>query len=275
MATGQQRGSDTVSGVLRVFGQQLKLLRERTGMSRAEFGEAVGYSPSTIASFEQGRRIAPAEFVKQADELVGAGGVLVAAVEELGRQRLPSFFQGYAEYEQVAVSHYWYGSTVVPGLLQTEDYARALLNANCPPLEEQVIDERLAARMERQSLLTRRPPVVLGFVIGEAVLRTPVGGPTVFKRQLNRVLECGEQRNVEIQIMPFSRGAHVGLNGPMVLLETPERLSLAYVESQDISVIITDRQQVSEFAQRYGILRAQALNTEESARLIEQVAGGL
>ena len=172
------------------------------------------------------------------------------------------------------MSRFSYDPLLVPGLLQTEDYARALISAHFPPLDDETVEERVAARLARQSLLTRTsPPIVFVFIIEEAALHRAVGGTQVISRQLARLLECSGMRNIEIQIMPTQRAAHSWLNGPMVLLETAERRQFVYVEAQDVVSVRSDRNEVSEFWLRYGMLRTQALSTEESARLIERVAG--
>ena len=271
----KQSKSDAVPGVLRLFGRQLKLLRERAGLGRPEFAQMMGYAPTTIAAYEQGRRVASPEFVSKADEALGAGGMLNAAVDELARQRFPAFFRDFAELERDAVSVYSYESQLIPGLLQTEEYARALISAHCPPLDDETVDQRVAARMHRQEVLSSKPALVLGFVIGEAALRCGVGGPTVMKQQLEHMRHEADRRNVTIQIMPLNSGAHVGLDGPMLLLETSERHTLAYIESQQVSVLTANREEVSVFGQRYGIIRTQALGARESALLVEQVAGEL
>ncbi|MET7972887.1 DUF5753 domain-containing protein [Streptomyces mirabilis] len=164
----------------------------------------------------------------------------------------------------------------MPGLLQTEEYAKTLISAHFPPLDDDVVDERVAARLARQSLLSRtQPPLVFVFIIEEAALHRAVGGSGIMKGQLQHLSELAGRRNIEIQVMPTSRAAHSGLNGPMVLLETTDRQQFVYLESQDQVTVISRREQVSEFWMRYGMLRTQALNTEESAHLIERVAGEL
>ncbi len=268
------RQNDGGSAALKYFGSQLQLLRTRSGLTQAELGERFGYSESTVASVEQGRRVPQEEFIERADEVLGANGLLKAGAPFVAQARYPAFFQDFVKREAEAVSRHAYENQLIPGLLQTEDYARALLSAHCPPLDDETLERRLRARLERQSLLDRST-FILGFVIEEVALRRPVGGPAVLKAQLQRILERGELRNVSIQVMPTASEAHMGLNGPMVLLETRERQHLAYVEGQAGSHLLSDREEVSVLGQRYGIIRALALSPRESARLIEQVAGEL
>ncbi|WP_344629644.1 helix-turn-helix transcriptional regulator [Streptomyces glaucosporus] len=267
--------SDYGATTLRYFGSQMKLFRRRAGLSRAELGDRIGYSEATVASVEQGRRMPQQEFVDQVDETLGAGGVLRAGMPYLLQSRYPTWFRDFALLEAEAVSLYSYENHAVPGLLQTEEHVREVISARCPPLDNEEIENRVAARVDRQGLLNRSPACVLGFVIEEVVLRRPIGGRNVHKRQLRRLLECAEMRNVSVQVMPTSRETHMGLDGPFVLLETPDGRNLAYAEGQSGSFLVSDRKRVSVLAQRYGIIRAQALSPEESAHLIEQAAGDL
>lgn len=114
------------SGIFHVFGQHLKLFRLQAGLERAEFGAMTGYSASSIASFEQGRRIPPPGFIDQEDELLDAGGVLKASKEEVARAQYPAFFRDAARLEAEAVELHLYANHGVPGLLQTAEYARAV-----------------------------------------------------------------------------------------------------------------------------------------------------
>jgi len=171
------------------------------------------------------------------------------------------------------VSRFSYDPLLIPGLLQTEPYARAVLSGHCPPLAEEVIEQHVEARLSRQNLLTKTPIVEFSFVIGEAALLNPVSGRKIMRPQLQHLLEVGTRRNVEVQVMPTACGFRAGLHGPMVLLETREHQHIGYFESQGEGLVVTDPAKVSAFSLRYGKLRTQALNTEESARLIERVAG--
>ncbi|GAA2503956.1 helix-turn-helix transcriptional regulator [Streptomyces thermolineatus] len=269
------QNSDLGSATLKYFGSQLKLFRQRAGLTREQLGAQVGYSEAMVAAIEQGRRFPQQELIDRADEALDAGGMLKAGGPYLVRCRYPTWFHEFALLEADAVSMCSYEAHVMPGLLQTEEYARAVISAACPPLEEEEIEQQVSARLDRQRLLERRPLPVLGFVIEEVILRRPLGGRTVLREQLRRLHECANMRHVSVQIMPTMQEVHTGLDGPMVLLETPERRTLAYVEGQNGSFLVSDPNNVGALALRYGTLRAQALSPGESANLIEQVAGEL
>ncbi|WP_374112857.1 helix-turn-helix transcriptional regulator [Streptomyces sp. MNU89] len=251
----------------------MKLHRERSGLTQQQLAEAMGYSVEQVASVEQGRRPAKDTFTEAAERALEAQGTLSVLQDDVDLAKLPSFFVDFALIEAEAVSRFSYDPLLIPGLLQTEEYARAVFTGNCPPLTDDLIEQHVEARLSRQKLLTRTPTVHVSFIIEERVLRNAVGGTEVMPPQLQRLLEAGAQRNVEIQVMPSGHGFHPGLNGPMVLLETLEHQHIAYLESQGVGTVITDPAKVSSVSMRCGRLRSQALNAEESARLIERLAG--
>ncbi|MEU9240882.1 helix-turn-helix transcriptional regulator [Streptomyces sp. NPDC048385] len=263
-------------GAWSAYGRLLQHLRKRAGLNQQELGEAIGYSLELVASVEQGRRPAKAAFTRAADRVLEARGVLEVLQDEVDRAKLPQFFRNVALLETDALSRFSYDPLLVPGLLQTETYAQALLEAHFPPLDEEVIEQRVAARLARQALLARKnPPMVFVFIVEEDALRRVVGSKAVMREQSEALLTCSRMRNVELQVLPTARGAHSGLNGPMVLLESKERRRHVYVEAQDVVTVRSNEDEVSEFWLRYGMLRTQALNTEESSRLIERMAGEL
>ncbi|MCX5288597.1 helix-turn-helix transcriptional regulator [Streptomyces sp. NBC_00183] len=269
----QQPEYEFGTGILYVFGRQLKLFRERAGMDRAKLGSLTGYSASTIASFEQARRIPPPKFIDQADEVLGAGGVLSASKEEVARAQYPAFFRDAAKLEAEAVVLHVYATQAVPGLLQAEEYARAVFAMWRPQLDEEVVEQRLTARLARQEIFSRRPAPHLSFVIEEAVLLRPLGGEAVWRGQLEHLMLIAERRNVEIQMMPLSRQEHAGLAGPFTLMEMKDGRRIAYAEVQGDSRVHTERQRVRELERTYGTLRAQAHTPAESRALIEKLLG--
>jgi transcriptional regulator with XRE-family HTH domain len=269
----QQPEYEVGTGMLCVFGRQLKLFRERSGMDRAKLGSLTGYSASTIASFEQGRRIPPPKFIDQADEVLDAGGVLSASKEEVARAQYPAFFRDAAKLEAEAVELHVYDTQLVNGLLQTEEYARAVFAMWQPLLDQAIIEQRVAARLARQEIFSRRPTPHLSFVIEEAVLLRPLGGDAAWRGQLEHIMLIAEKRNVVIQVMPLSRQEHAGLAGPFTLMETKDGRRIAYTEVQGDSRVHTERHKVRELERTYGILRAQAHTPTESLALIEKLLG--
>ncbi|GGS99538.1 transcriptional regulator [Streptomyces toxytricini] len=264
---------DSGSGILRVFGRQLKRFRVRAGVERTELGARLGYSASTIAAYEQGRRVPPPRFIDQADDLLDAGEVLKEMKEEVARAQYPAFFRDAARLEAEAVELHVYATKAVPGLLQSEDYARAVFAMSRPLLSEEIVEQRVAARLARQEILTGRPSPTISFVIEEAVLRRPLGGRTVMRGQLQHVLSTGQRRNVAIQVVPTDLEEHAGLEGPFTLIETRDGRRIAYVEGYKDSRLHTDRKPVRELEEQYGLLRAQALTPRASLVFVEKLLG--
>ncbi|WGD44276.1 helix-turn-helix domain-containing protein [Streptomyces cathayae] len=274
--TGQRRPDKERPAAWSAYGKLVRLFRERAGLTQQALAEAIDYSMEQVASVEQGRRPAKAAFTEAAERVLEAGGALRVLQEDVDRAKLPVFFQDFALLEAEAVSRFSYDPLLIPGLLQTEAYAQALLEAHFPPLSDEIVEQRVAARLARQALLSRKnPPMVFVFVVEEAAILRGVRSTAIMQGQLEHLLMCSKMRNVELQVMPTVRGAHSGLNGPMVLIESTDRKQFAYIEAQDVVSVRSDRHEVSEFWLRYGMLRTQALNTEESSRLIERMAGEL
>ncbi|WP_329233235.1 helix-turn-helix transcriptional regulator [Streptomyces sp. NBC_00111] len=257
-----------------VIGAQLAALRRAAGFTQASLADRLCVGEDTIASIEQGRRPLQADFAAQLDELLDTKGVLGIAVAKVPqRERFPAFVQDFVEYEQEAVTLLWYENQVVPGLLQTEAYARFVFSCLFPPIEEEQQEEWVAARMERQKLLERRPRPMLHFILEEGILRGEIGDSAMRREQFAHLRQCMELPFLGLQIMPRKLPKHAGLAGPMVLLETPDHDHLAYVEGQLTSVLHDDPDQVSLLQQKYGMLRSQALSVENSARLLDDLLG--
>ncbi|GGZ74064.1 Scr1 family TA system antitoxin-like transcriptional regulator [Streptomyces echinoruber] len=274
-AGGEPESSDS----LRTFGAVVQALRLHAGLSRAQLGEHVRYSQHTVASVELGRRMPDPAFVERAEEALGNTGALRAAAGCLARQPgLAAWFRQWARLERTAISLCTYECRVVPGLLQTEAYARAV-SLSVPPIpDEEELNQRIAARLERQELLStrRKPPCAFSFVIEQAVLERHTGGEEVTRELLGHLLEVtGRHWNVEVQVMPLRQATHAGLDGPLQLLETPDNRWFGYSEGQENGRLIMDRKSISLLHQRYAKLRSQALTPEDSRRLLERMRGSL
>ncbi|MFI5802490.1 Scr1 family TA system antitoxin-like transcriptional regulator [Streptomyces sp. NPDC051561] len=268
--------SDEYPIIWTVFGLQQASLRERRGMSQAALALAAGYSESLVQKIEAGKQKPQPEYVQAIDNALEADGVLVAITSKLKVLRYPHFFQRYADTEKLVKRLYAYDALSINGLLQTEAHARAVLSARIPLLGDEEIEANIEGRLDRQSLLGRKPPPTLVFVIEEHVVRRPIGGREVHRSQLLHIAECGRTRNVSIHVMPTDVETHVGLDGFMTLLDTAEDQSLAYVEWQGGgSAFYTTAKEVNALDQRYAMIRSQALRAPESLAFIEKLAGEL
>ncbi|MFH8514608.1 helix-turn-helix domain-containing protein [Streptomyces gelaticus] len=273
--SGERPEGESRSGVLVAFGQQLKLLRLRAGLDRTEFGKRVGYAAQSVASFEQGRRIPQPEFIDKADVVLDAGGLLLALKAEVARAQYPPFFRDMARLEAEAVELCVYDSHIVNGLLQTEEYMRAVLAMRRPLLDEETIELRVAARLGRQKVFNRWPAPLLSFVVEEGALRKLLGGKQVLRGQLEHLLLFGHMRNVELQLMPLDREDNAGVDGPYTVITRRGGEQLVYMEVQGRSNLLTDRDEARLAAARYGIIRSQALTPRETLGFIEKLLGDL
>lgn len=269
-------GEPDASDSLRTFGAVVQALREHAGLSREDFAPLVRFSKHTVASIEQGRRMPDPEFVDRAEAALGNTGALKKAARHLSRQPgLASWFRKWARLEAEAITLYTYECRLIPGLLQTEAYARTLFEHRLPPLSDEDVDARLQARLERQALLTGRPRTAFSFVLDEHLFLRQTGGAEVTRELLGHLLALGSARNIEIQVLPLARGVHAGLNGPIMLLETSENRWYGYSEGQESGQLISDPKTISVLQMRYAKLRSQALTSENSAGLLERLRGAL
>ncbi|MEU6482533.1 helix-turn-helix transcriptional regulator [Streptomyces sp. NPDC046887] len=271
---GARRGS--AGGGAKAFGTLLRFYREKAKVSRALIADETGYSTSLVAMVEAGDRGPRGELAPIADKLLGADGALVVVAKEVIASSSVIWFEDYLTEEEKAAAVYQYEPQLIPGLLQTEAYARAVYHQATPSIGEEETEEYITTRLARHQLFTRKPLPTISFVLEESALKKRLGGAAVLKENLLHILEVGKLRNVEIQVMAEDTEYHAGLNGSFVLLETGKDHShLVYVEGQDSRYFLTEQPQTSNVAARYSILRAQAYTPNESLRLIEEMAARL
>ncbi|MFI2225585.1 helix-turn-helix domain-containing protein [Streptomyces fradiae] len=267
-----------LSDSLRTFGAVLKALREEAGLTQEEFAPRVRYSAAYVAKIEQGKRFPPADLPARAEEVLGpvATKVLTAAAKSLTRRAgLASWFRQWAGIEEEAISLYAYECRAVPGLLQPEGYARAVFTRQLPPYAPEQVEHKVAARLERQRLVTERPNTAFAFIIEQAVLERRVGGVSVTKAVIDHLLDMGSRSNVEIQVMPLHQQDHCGVDGQLYMAETPKHQWFGYTEGHRSSSLIVDPGEVSVLHQRYGKLRSQALDRQATVNLLERMRGAL
>ncbi|MFD4746339.1 Scr1 family TA system antitoxin-like transcriptional regulator [Streptomyces rubiginosohelvolus] len=259
---------------LKMFGEVVKTFRKRARLTQEQFAPLVGYSPETVASIEQGRRLPPPDFAERADSILDAFGVILAAAKHLTRRKgLASWFRQWAELELSALSLYTYECRLIPGLLQTAAYARTLFADQLPPLADEQIEAQLAARLERQRLLHERPNTAFSFILEEHLFLRDLGGKEVTRELLDHILDLSELRNVDIQIMPLVRHHHAGLGGPVQLLETPDHQWFGYLEGQAHGQFVSDPKAISVIQMRCASMRSQALSLDDSQSLMRQMRG--
>ncbi|MFF9062666.1 helix-turn-helix transcriptional regulator [Streptomyces sp. NPDC014882] len=265
---------EEAGAVMRTVQRQLKLWRESAGLTQAEFGAAIGYGEEQVSSVERGRRIPRPEYLDRADEVLSAGGRIAALKEDLAEVRYPKKVRDLKKLEADAVELGAYNNSVIHGLLQTREYARAVYLGSRPPFMDEELEQHVNARMSRQEIVSEsagRP--LFSFVQCESTLRRPIGGKMVMRAQLERLLEIGRFRNVDLQVLPLERQENSGLGGSFRLLRLREGGTVGHVEVQEISRVITDPKHMQVLEMRYGTIRAQALTPSESLAFIEKVLG--
>lgn len=264
---------DDSAAVLRTVGKVIKMWRERAALKQSELGTAIGYSEEQVSSVERGRRAPRRQFLEAADHALGAAGMIAGLAKDVEEARYPKKVRDLAKLEGEAVEICAYGNTVVHGLLQTEEYARALYAMRRPLFTEDEMERLVSARLARQEVFTQQPPPIFSFVQEEVTLRRPLGGRMVMRKQLEHLLAIGRQRNVEIQVMPTDREDHAGLAGSLHLLKLREGDTVGHNEVQLTSRLISNPKETQVLEIRYGIIRAQALTPRDSLAFIEKALG--
>jgi transcriptional regulator with XRE-family HTH domain len=259
---------------MKMLGKQLGAARRVAGYTQSALGDRVKLDEETIASIEQGRRSLKPDLAALLDDILQTKGMLSVGVANLPEiDQFPMWAELYMQHEREAIALSLYANQVLPGLLQTRAYAEAVLRERVPAYDEEEIEPRTTARMDRQEILHRKSPPTLSFVIWEPVLHLGIGGPEVRTEQLRHLHACAELPCVSLQFLPMVGPSHAGLDGPFVLLETPDHQHLAYIEGQRGSQWVSDADEVSILARKYAMLRAQALSPSESKGLLDRLLG--
>ncbi|GGV15627.1 helix-turn-helix domain-containing protein [Streptomyces spectabilis] len=264
---------DEIASVVEALGHQQKRWREAAGLGVAEFATAMGYGEDQVRKVERGARIPRPEYLDRADEVLGANGFISAMKEQMAKARYPKKVRELAKLEERAVELSLYSNHNIHGLLQTEEFAWALLSTWRPALSKSELERAVAARVARQSVFERSPAPELSFVQEEVTLRRPIGDTMVLRRQLERLLEVGQLSNVELQVMPTLRGNHPGTAGLIEVLKFGDGTAIGRSEGAFASRPVSSPRQLRVLELRYGIIRAQALPPGESLAFIEQVLG--
>ena len=269
------RELDPSSSVLAFFGAELRRLRTAADTSQEDLGQRISYSGSLVGMVETARRAPTKDFAERCDGALGTGGVLARLWPLVSQEALPRWFRPFAEVERTATSIRSWEPLVIPGLVQTEDYAHALITAWQPGDRRETVQQQVSARIERQQLLEGDNPPLLWMIIGEVALRNPVGGPEVLREQLSGLLEHeAEHPKIIVQIVPLDAGAHPGLEGPLVLVTRRGAPDIAYLEVQGRGRFVENSEEVARYGLLYDLLRAVALPPDVSREMIAGLAKG-
>jgi transcriptional regulator with XRE-family HTH domain len=272
----------------RQLGAELRRLRERAGRSAADVAVALSWSESKLSRIETAHTGIRNQDLDRLLEFYDVGEDArrrIRALAVQSRQRgwweaygdvLPNPYEALIGFEAEAATINTYEAQIVPGLLQTAEYARAVIRSDGVFEDDGVIDQRVAVRMARQAVLTRDPPPTFWAVVDEAVLRRPIGGADVQRRQLLRLLDVGDLPMVTIQVLPFAAGAHRALAGSFVILEfaNPDEHPLVHCEGMTGGVFWGRPDELRSYWVSFEALRSASLSPNESLGFISAVARG-
>ncbi|GAV39252.1 helix-turn-helix domain-containing protein [Streptomyces acidiscabies] len=264
---------EEAAAVLRAVGKVIKFFREQKSYTQLQLGKIIGYSEEQVSSVERGRRAPAEKFLEKAEVALDAGGMIAGLKEDVEEARYPKKVRDLGKYEAKAVEICAYNNTVIHGLLQTPEYARALYGMRRPLYTEEKLEQLISARLARQRVLSKESAPICNFVQEEVTLLRPVGGRMVLRKQLEHLLEIGQMRNVEIQVMPTNSEDHAGLSGSFHLLRLLGGKTVGHNEVQLVSRLLSHRREIQILEMRYGIIRAQALTPSESLARIEKALG--
>ncbi len=276
----------------RRLGIELRRLREACGLKLEEVAGQLDLAGSTLSRIETGKALCKTPYLTAMLDMYGVTDTqqrqLLKDMAREGQRKgwwagyddvLPTGFGIYVGLEAEAASLRAYEAQLVHGLLQTRDYARAVLRARQRKATAEQIGRLAELRMKRQEVLTRPDdPLELWVILDEAVLRRPIGGPKVMRAQLGRLIEATEMANLTLQVLPFSHGAHAGLAGPFYILEFPGDArgatdpGVAYVECAAGNIYLEKDHDVRRWAQAFDQLRAEAMSPGESRELIATIS---
>ncbi|NED22920.1 helix-turn-helix domain-containing protein [Streptomyces sp. SID9913] len=258
-----------------LFGSRVRKLRTAAGLTQAELGALTHVVSTRITQIERASGARPTlELTRALDAALEADGLLVDLWPYVYREAFPNWSRAFIELSERAKVIDQYAAHVVPGLLQTEAYARAVLGLDVMLSGEHQLEERVAARMARQERLASPDRPALWVILDEAVLRRPVGGSAVMREQMQRLLDAATQLRLRIQVLPFDQGGHESMGGSLTLLALPDGSEAAYTEGSDYGQLIEGTDEVTRYRVIYDRLRAAALPPLMSLDMIRSAMEG-
>lgn len=267
-----QKDLDPSSSPRALLGAELRHAREKAGLSQEELGQRLFVSGSFIGQLEAGTRRMLPEYARMLDVELGTGDFFTRNCGAAAKSRYPEHFAEAAEVEKEATAIRQYAPLLIPGLLQTPAYARAVNRAYDPTAPEATIDEWVDGRITRTRLLDHPTKPLLWAVLDEAVLRRETGGRAVMAEALDHVVAIARRGRVIVQVLPFSAGAHKAMEGSMRLMDFAEAPPLVYFEGPGTGRLEDDPTTVTQLRLTFELLAAVALSPEKSLALIETLA---
>lgn len=251
---------------------ELRHARVSRGLSQEDFGKLINYSNSHVSGVETGARPPKVDYLDAIDKALGTGGLYRRLYDNVvSLDSAPVWFQDWIRVERQATSLRWYGTSWIPGLFQTEAYARATLAGEPLPVEQ--VDKLVTARLGRQSILSQERPPLIVAVLEERIVTTMAENMASYMpEQLDRLAACAELPNVQVHLVPGSAGMHPGFGGPFILAETVDGERIVHADSQLPARISSKPEIVATLAVRWERIRGEALSRKQSLDLIKEAA---
>lgn len=264
------REIDPAASPLAFFGSELRHYRTKAGLTIEQLAEKINYSTSQISAIETGRRPPTREFAKLADDALGTDDALTRLWPLTRKSPFPVWFHRWVDIEESAHTLKTWQPLLVPGLLQTESYARTLVSQR-PDLRPDQIDTIVAARMQRQEILSREKPPLLCVMLDEGILYRPIGTKRIMREQLLTLIEAAQRPRITLQVVPTESQALLGLEGAFVIASVPGETDFAYVDGVNQGYVTDRDSDVEAIANRFEAIRSLALPMPESLDLIAKV----
>ncbi|GII85926.1 transcriptional regulator [Sphaerisporangium siamense] len=253
-----------------LFAYELRRFRQSAELTQKQLGERIGFSDSMVNLVELAKRPPSQRFAELCDQALGLDGTMVRLYTATRWKHSPEHFRPWLEEEQEATGLWCWEPTIIPGLFQTEEYARRIL-ASTPDITPDEVEDRVVARMQRRAMLNRANPPAIGVLMDEAVIRRPIGGVAVMGEQLRFLLEMAQHPQVTIQIVPYATDVHCGLVGGFLIAERNGSTYAAFAGALPYGRTVDDQPTLNRLARMYDTIRAEALPFRQSLRLIEEV----
>ncbi|MEU9453645.1 helix-turn-helix transcriptional regulator [Streptomyces sp. NPDC048277] len=253
------------------YGEELRLRRAAAGLTQEELGELVVCSPTLISHFEAGRRLPKPDDARRIDRAVKTDGFFERWLEDLDSKYV-DHFAAVAELEQQATLIQQFALSLVPGVLQTDGYARAVFRSYRPNYTAEELDELVVIRTKRRRLLDGPSQPVVWTLFDESVLRRRVGGPQVMAEQLHKIADLAEAGRLRLHVLPYGVGAHALQQSYLTLMNFADAAPVAYVEAFLTGHLMDDPALVTASETSYALALSDALSQQESLALVRAAA---
>jgi len=254
------------------FAKQLQGWRTKQGWTQVELAEKLGYSNALVSQVEQQQKAPSADFAIKCDAVFGTPETFGDLQELVAREAWPSYFAPVIDAETRATQIHEWDQRVIPGLLQTEDYARSVIKAGQPRILPDDLERKVSSRLERQAIFARESGRPMYWVVmHEGVLRHTVGSPEIMRAQLGRLLEAADSPDIIIQVLPYAASDHPGTDGPILVFDFPGAPSSGYTECNGGGMIVEQPEQVAGLVTSMSLIRAAALSPRESRSYVAKI----